>query len=365
MKKTILFLLTLSLFVSCSKQTQQEEQQLTEVTTLAVQTQPCSVPFLLPAQLRGKQDIFVVPQISALLTEVLIQEGQFVKKGQRMFILDETEYRSAYDNAVAMLRTAELEEQAKKELFKKDIISEHEYRVSANKLESAKANVRNAKNNLNHCVIVAPSDGVVGNINHRQGALVGPQIDKPLTVVSDNHIIYAYISMSEKVYNNLMLDYNGDKEAMLADLPACELILNNDSVYETVGHIETLSGIIDPTTGALSVRVAFDNPKGILAAGGTATLRVKFDIEGIVIPRVATYEFQDKTQVYKVVGDSVSTLEATIVEPYRLNETEYIIFEGLQDGDVIVTQGVKKLTNGQHVKVIPDNINQTIDNHEN
>lgn len=353
MKKSVLALLALCLLVSCGKK-QQQEQQIPEVKTISVATRECTVPILMPAQLRGKQDIFVVPQVSALLNQVLVQEGQVVKKGQRMFVLDETEYRSAYDNAMAQLHTAELEEQAKKELLAKDIISAHEYQVAANNLASAKANVKNAKNNLNHCVVVAPSDGVVGNINHRQGALVGPTIQEPLTVVSDNHIIYAYVSMGEKIFNTLMMEYNGDKETLLAEFPACELILANDSVYDVKGKVETLSGIIDPNTGALSMRVAFDNPRGILAAGGTATLRVNVELEKIVIPRVATYEFQDKTLCCKVVSDSITTISSTIIEPYRLNEDEYIILEGLSDGDVIVAEGVKKLTNGQEVRIVSD-----------
>lgn len=350
MKKTFLLLMAICLFVSCGNQSQQEKQ-IPEVKTLVVHETMCSVPFRAPAQLRGKQDIFVIPQVSALLNEVLVQEGQMVKKGQRMFVLDATEYKSAYDNAMAQLRTAELEEQAKKELLAKDIISGHEYKVAANQLASAQANVRSAQNNLNHCVVVAPSDGVIGNINYRQGALVGPQITEPLTVVSDNHIIYAHVSMSEKVYSNLMMDHDGDKTAMLAALPDCRLILSNDSLYELPGRVETMSGIIDPSTGALLMRVAFENPKGIIAAGGTGTLQMNFDYQGIVIPRIATYELQDKVMAYKVLTDSITTIESVIVDAYRLNETEYIIFEGLENGDTIVADGLGKLASGQEVKV--------------
>lgn len=357
MKTTTFFLLALCLLVSCGKK-QQQEQTVPEVKAIQVATQSCNVPVLMPAQLRGKQDIFIVPQVSALLNQVLVQEGQVVKKGQRMFVLDETEYRSAYDNAIAQLHTAELEEQAKKELLAKDIISEHEYQVAANTLASAQANVKNAKNNLSHCIVVAPSDGVVGNINYRQGALVGPQIEDPLTIVSDNHIIYAYISIGEKTFNTLMMYYHGDKNAMLEEFPACELILANDSLYNIQGKVETLSGIIDANTGALSVRVAFDNPQGILAAGGTATLRINMEMEGIVIPRIATYEFQDKTLCCKIISDSIHTIQSTIVEAYRLNEDEYIVLEGLNGGDIIVTEGVKKLINGQEVRIANESVNE-------
>ncbi len=352
MKKVILPVLAILVLVGCGKK-EQVKEQLAQVKVKTVQSSLNSVPVQLPAQLKGKQDILVIPQVSALLNQVLVQEGEVVTKGQRMFVLDETEYRSIYDNAIAQLRTAELEEEAKKELLSKNIISEHEYKVAKNTLESAKANVRNAKTNLDRCVITAPSNGVVGNINYRQGALVNPQISNPLTVVSDNHIVYAYISINEKVYNNLMMKAEGNKERLLSMLPPAELILSNDSVYDIKGHVETMSGIIDPNTGALSVRVAFDNPKGILAAGGSATLQMSFDWQSIVIPRIATYEIQDKTYLYQVhATDSAAIINSIIVDTYRLNDKEYIVFNGLNSGDTIVVEGVKKLANNQHIEML-------------
>lgn len=348
MKKPFLFIVAACALVACGNKKQQQEPA-PEVNALIVATTTNSVPYQMPAQLRGKQDIFVIPQVSALLTQVLVEEGQEVKRGQRMFVLDDTEYRSVYDNALAQLRTAELEESAKKQLLVKDIISDHEYQVAANNLERARAGVRNAENNLSHCVITAPSDGVVGNINYRQGSLVGPQIQTPLTIVSDNHIVYAYISMNEKLYNTFMIEHNGNKEELLACMPPCRLILSNDSIYELPGKVETVSGIIDPNTGAISVRVAFPNPKRILATGGTAIVQMNFDMDGILIPRTATYEIQDKSFAYRIHTDSVSHAVSTIVEPYRLNKDEYIIFAGLNDGDTIIVDGVKKLENNQVV----------------
>lgn len=365
MKKNLLLSIVVFALIGCGGDKQQTtEQQVPEKKVMKLEQKKCEVPLRTPAQLHGRQDIAIIPQVSATLEQVLVVEGQKVVKGQRMFILNQTAFLAAVDNAEANVaraqanvETQQLEVDAKKVLLDKDIISAHEYKVQENQLHMAKANLAEAKamlkkahNDLSYTVICAPHSGVVGTINHKQGALVSPQMSEPITIVSDNSVIYAYISISEVNYLSLINEY-GSREQLLANLPDCRLMLNGNVEYPILGRVETMSGMIDPTTGAVSVRVAFQNPKGILAAGGSGEVLIYYEYDGIVIPRSATYSVQDKTFAFIVEqqADSSYIASAKQIEVYRLNESEYIVADGLKSGDLLVLEGVKKMTNGMPV----------------
>lgn len=365
--KRYLFLTMMALVVlSCGKQTE-EQQVIPERNVLITRVQDCLYPVRLPAQFRGKRDIAILPQVTATLEEVLVSEGQKVVKGQRMFVLNQTALSAAVDNAEATLahaqavvQTQQLETDAKKDLFEKDIVSEHEYLVQANQLMMAKAQMaeaqaalKRAQNDLSYTIICAPHTGVVGTINYRQGSLVGPQMQEPLTIVSDNSYIYAYTSMNESSYMNFVSMY-GSTEEVIKSTPDFKMILNNGTVYERTGRLETMSGVIDPTTGAISLRVAFPNPDGQLVAGGSGQVETAFPYTGIVIPRTASFDVQDKSFVYiaQMQADSSYVTQAQAVELERLNETEFVVISGLEEGKMIIVDGVKKLTNGQPIKPI-------------
>lgn len=349
---------------------QDAQEQIPEKKVMTVQEKDNEVFFTFPAQLRGNKDVSIYPQVSGTLVNVLVSEGQRVKKGQKLFQIDDSKYKAVVDDAKAAVlmaeanvETQELELSATKQLFDKGIVSEHQYKVETNSLRIAKAQLSEMKAALtraqadyDHTSICSPSDGVIGNINYRQGSLVGDIIEKPLTVVSDNSVIYAYVSFNSDEYLDL-LSSTGGKDEFIKAFPPSDLIIGKDFVYDKKGRTETISGMIDENTGAISVRVAFPNPDGLLSAGGSGTLRVPMKYKGFVVPRSSTFEIQDKCFVYKVVKQEDGSFNAVSseVDVYRLNDTEYIVFDGLQAGDSIVLEGVKKMTNGMKIKPVEEN----------
>lgn len=368
MKKALFSIIAAAVLLpSCAQSGKQTEQRETAPAkrVLTVRTGSCKIPFTSPAQIRGKLDIDIYPQVEGALEAVLVKEGEKVRKGQKMFVVNSVPYQAAVDNARASVNIAktnmvthELEADATRDLYEKGVVAQHQYKLHANALEVAKARLaeaeaalKHALNDLSHTVVTAPNDGYVGTINYRQGSLVGTSIPKPLTTVSDNDIVYAYVSMNADTYMELVKEAGG-KDKLLDFIPEAELILGNGSVYGYKGHLETVSGIIDEVTGAISMRVAFDNPDGILAAGGSGTIRTNWEYEGIVIPRSATYEIQDKFFVYKVEkeGDLCKAVSRE-VKVSRINESEYIVESGLSDGDMIVTEGVSKMTDGMEITI--------------
>ena len=215
-------------------------------------------------------------------------------------------------------------------------------------LEQVIAEETEARNNLSYTEVKSPSDGVVGTLPYRIGALVSPSMSAPLTSVSDNSQMYVYFSMTENQLRNHIRQY-GSLDETIKNMPPIELQLNDGSVYKEKGKIESISGIIDRQTGTVSVRSAFPNENRLLLSGGIGNIIIPHkEDKAIVIPQNATYEMQDKIIAYKVNKDG--TVSATELAVEKLNNgNEYIIRSGLAVGDLIVTEGVGLLQDGMRI----------------
>lgn len=324
------------------------------------------------AAIRGRQDIDIYPQVSGTLTRLCVEEGQAVRKGQILFIIDQVPYIAALRTAEANVEaakagvaTSQLTYDSKRELYAQKVVSEFDLKTSHNSLLSAKAQLAqaeaqriNAANNLSYTEVKSPADGVVGTLPYRVGTLVSSGMPKPLTTVSDNSDMYVYFSMTENQMLELTRRY-GSKDKALAEMPAVSLQLNDRSTYPQEGKIETISGVIDTSTGTVSLRAVFPNKDGLLTSGGSGNVIVPLKKEDcIVIPQAATYELQDKVFVYKVVDGKA---QSAPVQVTRVNGgQEYIVENGLQVGDVIVVEGVGLLREGTPVVAKPASDNQQV-----
>ena len=299
------------------------------------------------ATIRGRQDIDIYPQVSGTLTKVCVTEGQRVKNGQTLFIIDQVPYEAALQTAVAnvksaeaALATAQLTYESKEELYKENVVSAFDLSTAKNSLLSAKAQLAqakaqevNARNNLSYTVVKSPSDGVIAMLPYRVGALVGPSIPQALTTVSDNSDMYVYFSLTENELLSLINQYKNMDEA-LKNMPEVELKLIDGSVYGEKGRVESISGVINRQTGTV---------------GASGSVLVPNSYKGvIVIPQEATVAMQDKISVYKVVDGKATS---TLITVAAINDgREYIVLDGLKVGDEIVSQGAGLLREGTQVK---------------
>ena len=330
--------------------------------TMKVATSDKELTTAYSATIRGRQDIDIYPQVSGTIQELRVTEGERVRKGQTLFIIDQVPYQAALNTAIAnvkaaqaSLATAELTYDSNKELFAKKVVSDFTLRTAENNYLTAQANLAqaeaaevSARNNLSYTVVKSPSDGVVGTLPYRVGALVSASIPQPLTTVSDNSAMYVYFSMTENQLLSLVRQY-GTLDSALVRMPDLRLQLNDQTVYDETGRVESISGVIDRQTGAVSVRAVFPNPAGLLHSGASGNVLIPSTYEdGIIIPPEATVKQQDKILVYKVVdGKAVSTLITVAdVDDGR----EYIVTGGLNVGDEIVAKGAGLLREGTQVK---------------
>ena len=313
------------------------------------------------ATINGCQTVEIRPQVSGMITDIRIEEGDFVRKDSVLFVIDQTPYKAAYEIAVAnvksaeaALSTAQLILDSNKDLFKEDVVSQIDLMTAQNDLAEAEAKLAlcraeeiNAQNNLSYTEVRSPVNGVASMIPYRVGALVGSNIEKPLVTVSDDSQVYAYFSMAENQMLDLIMEYGSLREA-INKMPEVELVMSNGRTYPHKGRINAVSGTISETTGAVSLRATFPNAQRLLRNGGSGTVVIpQMRHDCIVIPQAATYELQDRVFVYKVVDGLATSVEIRVLS--QNNGKEYIVEEGLEVGDVIVAEGAGLLREGTEI----------------
>ncbi len=370
MTKKLLFSLVLctALMVSlfgCAeeKKDTKKAKPAREYNAMILQTATRKLNSTYSAIIRGKQDVDIRTKVEGYITDIKVKEGSMVKRGQVLFVIDQKQYQAALataealvDAAQAKVDEAQLSASSKEMLFKENIVSEFDLRLARTNLASAKAqlaqaqaNELTASNNLAYTLIKSPVDGVVGTLPFRVGTLVRPSEATPITTVSDNSEIYVYFSMSEKQILSLKREYGGVENA-LQSLPPVQLELNDGTLYSESGRIEAISGIIDATTGSVTLRAKFPNKERLLISGGTGTIILPHNQEGcVVIPQHATFEVQDKTYVYQIVNGVAKT---RIVGVFEINDgKEYIVQSGLLAGDTIIANGIGSVRDNAPIKI--------------
>ncbi len=350
----------LLILTACGETQQSTPQQ--SFPTIEVGLDSVSVDELYSATIEGRQDVQIYPQVSGTITRVCVKEGEKVRKGQSLFIIDQVPYQAALRTATANVHAAEaqvesagLEYESKKILFDENVISEYDLSLSKialaiaeAALEQAKAGEINAKNDLSYTEVKSPVDGIIGILPYRAGTLVSPSIPQPLTTVSDNEQMFVYFSMTENQLRSLFRQY-GSPEETIRQMPEILLQLNDGTMYDSKGYIESISGIINSQTGTASIRAVFPNKNRLLFSGGIGNVvlsRVEMGV--IVIPQGVTYEIQDKIFVYKVVDGKAVSTEIKIA---KYNDGKrYIVHNGLSVGDKIISEGVGLVQDGIEVE---------------
>ena len=352
----------LAVLTSCGKK-QQQQMPSAVYKTVKVSTQTIQLDTEYSATIRGRQDIDVYPQVGGTLQKLCVTEGQTVKKGQTLFIIDQVPFQAALNTAEAALKaaeaqqaTAELNYNSRKQLFDERVVSEFDMQTAHNALLSAKAAVAqakaqvvNARNSLSYTVVKSPSDGVVGTLPYRQGALVGSSMPKPLTTVSDNSQMYVYFSLNESELLKLAREY-GSIDSAVVNMPPVRMLLVDGSEYEEVGKVESVSGVVDRSTGSVQLRAVFNNPNKLLHSGSTGNVIIPATFENvIVVPAAATVQTQDKFKVFIVDENGIAHSQLITINE-KDGGNEFIVTSGLKGGEEIVAEGAGMVKEGQDVK---------------
>ncbi len=359
--RTWIACITATAVLTACKKEQKGHETVQTLPVMVVSSRPVEFQETYSASIRGRQDVDIMPQVSGSIIRLCVKEGERVRTGQVLAVIDQVPYRAALRTAQANVSaaqakagTARIELQGKQALFVEKIISGYELSLAKNQLavalaelEQAKAQETDARNNLSYTEIKSPSNGVIGTLPFRIGALVSPDMAQPFTVVSDNSEMYAYFSVPANKLCRLRTQY-GSIDKMISQMPEVSLQLNDGIIYGKKGHVETVSGVVNSTTGAVQIKALFPNPDRELISGTIGNIIIQSPkTNAITIPKTATVELQDKVIAYRLKNGKA---EAVCLTADRLNDgNHFVVRQGLTIGDTIIAEGVGLVKEGMIV----------------
>ena len=338
-----------------------------------VATQNASLQSTYPATINGVQDVEIRPKVSGFLTQINVTEGQTVSAGQVLFVIDNETYQAqvrqaqaAVNTAQSAVNTAKLTFDNTKKLHASKVVGDYELQTAENtflsaqaQLAQAQAALSSAKEALSFCYVKSPAAGVVGTLPLKKGALVSAS--NVLTHVSDISTMDVYFSMTEKDMLTMSQGEGGLKGAV-EKFPPLKLQLADGTMYAYDGHVTSISGVIDRSTGSVQLKAQFPNPEKLLKSGGSGSIVIPSVADSaIVIPQRVVMEVQNKKFVYVLKENNKVAYTEITVDPQN-DGVNYIVTGGLKVGDKYVTNGITKLTDQMEiVPITPERYQQKID----
>ena len=304
----------------------------------------------------------MLARIAGYLQKSFFKEGDYVKQGQVLFEIEPTEYSNAsatasanVKNLKAQLSYAEKQLARASELVKKDYIAKSQYdQILSNRdalkaqLMAAQAQYNDANRNLGYTRVKAPVDGKIGIINVTVGNYVSPS-SGALTTINSTNPIYVTFPLDSADFQALSAGDGKENKARKV-----ELLLSSGIKYNLLGTQDFQDNKVDVTTGTVTMRATFQNPDNQLIHGEFVTVKLYANkpVDVPIAPITAVLENQAGKYVYKIDENNLPQL--VYVKTGEQHGQNWIITEGLQKGDKIVTEGLQKVTPGKPITIVTD-----------
>ncbi len=357
--RIFVFLLILAGYSSCSHPAAPPPPGPVAVNTYSVMKGSAQYYNSYPATVTAVNQVQLTPQVAGYITGIYFNEGQMVSKGQKLYSIDAQQYRGAYEQSVAQLKSSEanlakLQQDADRyvELGKQDAIAQQTVQHALADLESgkkqvdaAKANVSAVEVNLRYATIYAPMTGTIGISQVKQGAAVSPGSTILNTISSDDPIAVD-VALDETLIPFIEKETRTNREVKDSIFT---ITLADQSRYPYPGKIFIIDRAVDPQTATIKVRLTFPNKNKLLRTGMSVNLKVlnNSGAETIMIPYRAVVEQMAEYFVFVVNADTVAQRKVLIGQHIR---DMAVVNAGLRENDVIVLDGVQKLKDGTKVK---------------
>lgn len=364
LKLSLVFVLSLTFLSSCDKGKPKDTNnaKLPMIQVLELAPHKVQVPKSYIADIQAVQFVEVRSKVSGFVTQIFVDEGAVVKKGQRLFQLTSSEFndmvntaRANLAQANAELQGAQVEVERLETLVKKNIISPSELElaksrraVAESKISQAQSQLKTAQTGLSYTTVMAPFDGIVDRIPHKLGSLVTE--NDLLTSITDVSEIFAYYKLNENDYLTYMREkIGGENQAEIEE--NLTLILSDGQHYSEHGKLETSEADFEQGTGSIAFRVRFPNPDKLIKHGASGKIQMKTNLENVfLIPQKSTFEVQDYTYVYVVTKENKVVIRS--FQPIQRFGLFYIT-EGFQPGDRIVYEGIQQIKDGMVIDPQP------------
>lgn len=328
----------------------QQQAPLPVVSVLTVQPENVLLENNLPGRLESQRSADIIPQVSGIVKRRLFQEGSFVRAGQPLYELDDDNYvaslasaRASLLSAEAQLAKADADLERYRPLLKADAISKQEWdaavtvkRSAEAQIESAKAAIQAANVHLKHTQIVAPISGIIGQSLITEGALVTANSTKMVNITQNDPL---YVNITQSSADMLKLRQQLASGEKVLGSPEVTITLEDGSVYPHKGRFLFSNPKVDEKTGQITIRASVPNPNQMLMSG--MYVRVNLPLAGIlnafVVPQQAvTRGTPDTVMIVNAQGG----MEPRVVKIGGQRGNDWVITEGLQEGDKVIVDGL-------------------------
>jgi len=336
------------------------------VTVAAAQNKDVRQSVQFVGQIAAVDEVALIARVSGFLNSKEVPDGATVKEGDLLFTIEKSQYEAALESAKADLASAKADaalkaadEKRDKDLLEKGHVSEAAYEATLAQKQQAEASVdarsaalKQAELNLGYTDIKAPFPGQIGKSTYSVGEVVGPST-QPLAKLIRKAPVYVNFSVSEAQYLNAVKEHGITAEDIdPKTAPDLSLILPNGEKYGEKGRIVFIDNTVDATTGTVSFRGEFDNKDATLLPGTYVSVIIEAPQEttALVIPQAAIQRDQ-KGDFVLVVG-SEETVEQRYVKLGDQVDGDFIVSDGLQEGERIIVQGLQKVRPGVPVNAV-------------
>lgn len=345
------------LLAGCSGNTKEESAPPPppEVGVYTIQSQPLVLTTELPGRTRAYRVAEVRPQVNGILQQRLFTEGSDVERGQPLYQIDPAPYEAALARAEANLKTAENLAKRYQRLVETKAVSRQQLDDALAAWEVAKAEVEVARINMRYTKVLSPISGRIGRSLVTEGALVtNGQAQELATVIQLDPI---YVDIVQPVTRMLRLQRameSGLIEQSSEQTIPVALTLEDGSRYPLMGSLQFSEVAVDAGTGSVTLRAEFPNPDGKLLPGMfvRATIEEGVQPEAKLVPQQAVSRSPDgSAQVLVVAADN--TVEPRRVQTLRTLGNAWLVGEGLEVGERVITEGLHRVQPGIQVKPVP------------
>ncbi len=342
-----------TLLSGCKKEEAAPVAQAPQVGVVTLQAQPYTLVSDLPGRTTAYRVAEVRPQVNGIILKRLFKEGSDVKEGQQLYQIDPSVYEATLASAKANLQSTRSLSDRYKQLVSEQAVSRQEYDDAQAKRLQAEATLKSAEIDLRYTKVLAPISGRIGRSAVTEGALVSNGQATAMATIQQLDPIYVDVTQSSAELLKLRRELESGALKKVGDNAAeVSLKLEDGSAYAQKGRLEFSEVSVDETTGSVTLRAVFPNPEHNLLPGMFVHARLNNGVNETAILAPQQGVTRDlKGQATALVVNQDNKVELRQLKASRTVGNDWLIEEGLNAGDRLITEGLQYVKPGVEVKV--------------
>ncbi|MDU9410619.1 MULTISPECIES: efflux RND transporter periplasmic adaptor subunit [Pseudomonas] len=339
----------------CQESSAPQTQQTPQVGVITLEAKPFTLTSEVPGRTSAYRIAEVRPQVNGIIQKRLFTEGSEVKAGQQLYQIDPATYEAAFKSAQAtQLSTKSLADRYKL-LVADKAVSQQAYDEARAAGLQADAALEQARIDLRYTKVMAPISGRIGRSAVTEGALVSNGQANAMATIQQLDPIYVDVTQSSKELLRLRRDMAEGRLQKASDSAAkVALKLEDGSRYAHEGTLEFSEVAVDESTGSVTLRAVFPNPDHLLLPGMFVHAELLSGVRqnAILAPQQGVTRNQRGEPTAMVVGAD-NKVELRVLKADRTAGSAWLVEEGLNEGDRLITEGLQFVQPGAEVKAVP------------